>query len=39
MAKTIVRSRDPKSGQFVKKSVADKQPAKYINKETIKKKK
>lgn len=38
MAKTTIRSRDPKSGQFVKRTTADKNPEKYINREVIKKK-
>jgi hypothetical protein len=38
MAKYIIRSRDPKSWRFVKQIVADKNPAKYINKDRMKKK-
>ena len=38
MAKTIIRSRNANNGQFAKRSIADKHPAKYINREVVKRK-
>lgn len=39
MAKVIIRARSPKTWRFVKQSVADRNPAKYINRDCMKRNK